>query len=86
VLFRVGDPGSLFYIILEGAVGIYIKLPSQSDPNKMELKEINVLRAGASFGELALLNENVQRSATIVAKCDCELAIMEKRDFKALLG
>lgn len=58
VLFRVGDPGSLFYIILEGAVGIWIKLPHHQDSNKMELKEVNILRAGASFGELALLNEN----------------------------
>lgn len=41
ILFRVGDPGSLFYIILEGTVGICIKLPNQTDPSKMELKEIN---------------------------------------------
>ena len=52
----------------------------------MELKEINVLKAGASFGELALLNENVQRSATIISKGECELAVMEKQDFKSILG
>ena len=59
VLFNVGDQGSLFYIILQGDVGIQIKLPSQTEPGKFELKEVNVLRAGASFGELALLNDNL---------------------------
>lgn len=48
----------------------------------MELKEVNVLKAGASFGELALMNDNLLRSATIVAKTECELATMEKADFK----
>jgi cAMP-dependent protein kinase regulator len=59
ILFRAGDIGSLFYIILEGIVGINIKLPNPEDPTKFELKEVNHLPAGTSFGELALLNDNV---------------------------
>jgi len=33
VLFRAGDKGDKFYIILAGSVGVYIKLPSLTDPS-----------------------------------------------------
>ncbi|CAD8097040.1 unnamed protein product [Paramecium sonneborni] len=86
ILFHVGDSGSLFYIILKGSVGVFILLPSPDDFNRFELKEVNVLKAGNSFGELALLNDNAKRTATIIAKEDCMLAVMEKHHFKAILG
>jgi CRP-like cAMP-binding protein len=47
----------------------------------MELKEVNILHAGASFGELALISDNVQRTATIIAKTDCEFAVIEKENY-----
>lgn len=59
VLFRIGDLGAHFYIILKGAVSISINLPNQNDSTKYELKEVNILNQGASFGELALINDNV---------------------------
>lgn len=46
VLFRIGEPGTLFYIILQGTVGIYISLPTLNDPTKFDLKEVNQLHAG----------------------------------------
>lgn len=76
----------MFYIILKGSVGVFILLPSPEDSKKFELKEVNVLKAGNSFGELALLNDNAKRTATIIAKEDCILAIMEKHHFKTILG
>ncbi|CAD8172121.1 unnamed protein product [Paramecium octaurelia] len=86
ILFHVGDQGSLFYIILKGSVGVFILLPSPDDSKRFELKEVNILKAGNSFGELALLNDNAKRTATIIAKEDCMLAVMEKHHFKAILG
>lgn len=47
---------------------------------------MNVLKAGNSFGELALLNDNAKRTATIIAKEDCIFAVMEKHHFKSILG
>ena len=86
ILFKVGDIGTLFYIILRGSVGINIRLPNLEDPNQFDLKEVNQLRAGASFGELALLNDNAKRTATIIAKEDCDFAVMDKNSYVTILG
>ncbi|CAK68447.1 unnamed protein product (macronuclear) [Paramecium tetraurelia] len=85
ILFKVGDSGSLFYVILRGSVGINIRLPNPDDSQQFELKEVNILKAGASFGELALIND-AKRTATIVAKEDCVFAVMEKHHYKSILG
>lgn len=77
VLFKVGDHGSLFYIILRGSVGINICLPNTEEPDKFDVKEVNILKAGSSFGELALIND-AKRTATVIAKEDCIFAVMEK--------
>lgn len=81
----MGDYGSLFYIILKGSVGINIKLPNLEDEDKFDLKEVNILKSGASFGELALLND-VKRTATIIAKEDCVFAVIDKQNYKSILG
>ena len=44
-------------------------------------KEVAVLPAGASFGELALISHK-PRAATIRAKEDCHLAVLEKADYQ----
>ncbi|CAD8113750.1 unnamed protein product [Paramecium primaurelia] len=85
VLFRVGDSGSLFYVILRGSVSVNIRLPNPEDPQQFELKEVNTLRAGIGFGELALINDS-KRTATIIAKEDCVFAVMEKHHYKSILG
>ncbi|CAD8125883.1 unnamed protein product [Paramecium sonneborni] len=85
VLFKVGDSGSLFYVILRGSVGVNIRLPNPEDPQLFELKEVNTLRAGIGFGELALINDS-KRTATIIAKEDCVFAVMEKHHYKSILG
>lgn len=84
VLFNIGEIGTLFYIILSGKVGVFIKLPSED--NKFELKQVNVLSAGTSFGELALLNDNVYRTATIIALTDCQFAVMNKKSYIEILS
>ena len=54
-IFSIGDIGSLFYIILRGEVGIHISLPSSADSTLFVVKEINTLKAGQTFGDLALI-------------------------------
>lgn len=49
------------------------------------LKKIKTLSAGASFGELALM-EKKPRAATIVCETDCDFAILEKDYFNWILS
>lgn len=86
VLFRAGDKGDKFYIILSGSVGIFIKLPSKANPSQHELVKVNEIRTGAAFGEIALM-EDCNRTATIIAGANgAELAYMVKRDYQQILG
>jgi hypothetical protein len=48
------------------------------------LLKVNELHAGASFGELALINE-APRLATIVCELDCDFAVLNKSDYKGIL-
>lgn len=66
---------------MKGSVSVNIRLPSPDEPKSFQLKEVNILRAGNSFGELALLNDNAKRTATIISKEDCIFATMEKHHF-----
>lgn len=49
------------------------------------LKEIKVLNAGVSFGELALI-ENKPRAATIICNDDCGFAVLDKKNFDLILS
>lgn len=48
-------------------------------------KEVVVLPAGTSFGELALISHK-PRAATIRAKVDCHFAVLEKADYQKVYG
>lgn len=50
-----------------------------------QLQEVSVLKEGASFGELALISER-PRAATIKAIETVILAVLNKSDFKKILG
>ena len=54
--------GDKFYIILRGKVSIWIKPKNEKDPEN--LIQIATLKAGQSFGELALIN-NARRAASV---------------------
>lgn len=49
------------------------------------LKKIKTLNAGASFGELALM-EKKPRAATIICETDCDFAVLEKDYFNWILS
>lgn len=71
VVFRRGEKGEKFYIILQGRVSIEYE-------NDVEVNQLSV---GESFGELALLTMG-PRSATVRCKDKCEFAVLGKDDFK----
>lgn len=52
---------------------------------EMEYTEVTVLRSGSYFGELALLND-APRTATITCKEKCNFAVLDREDFKEILG
>jgi CRP-like cAMP-binding protein len=75
VLFREGDTGDAFFVVLDGTAEVR---KGRSD------RRVNTLAPGASFGELALLDA-APRSATVVAATDLELAVLGARIFRTLL-
>ncbi len=72
--FKEADPGDSMYILLDGTVGV----------SKSGL-ELATLKPGAHFGEMALI-ERAPRSATVVAKTDCDVLVIEREGFYGLLS
>lgn len=68
VIFSEGDPGAVFYVILQGEVEL-----------RIGGKLVDTLGPGEPFGEMALI-DHAPRVATAIAKTPCKLmAIPEKR-------
>jgi CRP-like cAMP-binding protein len=75
VLFKEGDEGDAFFVVLEGTAEVRKGASS---------RKVNTLDAGAWFGELALLDA-APRSASVVAATELELAVLGARIFRTLL-
>jgi CRP/FNR family cyclic AMP-dependent transcriptional regulator len=73
-IFAKGDPGTSLFAICAGSVKISV--PSLSGKDAI----FNVLGEGDIFGEIALL-DGQPRTADAVALGDCELLVIERRDF-----
>jgi CRP-like cAMP-binding protein len=72
-VFKAGDPGESMYIVTEGEVQI--------------LAGSTVLETagpGSIFGELALIDDE-PRSASVVAKSDCRLVPVNRRQFEFMV-
>lgn len=80
-IFRHGEIGTKFYIILSGLVSI--ELP-QSEGSQMAYTEVMTFTAGSSFGELALENSK-PRSASAISKTPCHLLVLLKKDYTRLI-
>ena len=74
VLFRKSDPGSNMMVVQEGRV----KVCTHSEDGK-ELV-LNMFGPGEVFGEIALL-DGAPRTADAVTIDDCELLVLDRRDF-----
>nr|XP_046492999.1 potassium/sodium hyperpolarization-activated cyclic nucleotide-gated channel 1-like [Neodiprion pinetum] len=75
IIFKAGTTGDTMYFIASGTVAIYTSLG----------KEVCHLRDGAHFGEIALIMENDQRLASVVAVEICELYVLSREDFQQVI-
>src|SRR5205807_4026356 len=73
-LFSKGDPGSGLMGVLSGSVKISV--PSADGRDIV----LNIIHEGEIFGEIALLDGH-PRTADATAMTDCELMMIERRDF-----
>jgi len=73
-----GDPGSSLFAVCKGAVKITV--PSVDGHDAM----FNLIGKGDIFGEIALLDGR-PRTADAIAITDCELFVIERRDFLPLV-
>ncbi|HEY7231024.1 MAG TPA: Crp/Fnr family transcriptional regulator [Pseudolabrys sp.] len=78
IIFRKGDVGSRLYAVRTGAVRI--SAPSEQGKDAI----FNLILPGELFGEIAFLDGG-QRTADAVAIDNCELMIIERRDFIPLI-
>jgi CRP/FNR family cyclic AMP-dependent transcriptional regulator len=75
VIFREGDPigDGKMYVVAEGELTILVGSRVVENPS-----------TGSIFGEMALIDSR-PRSATVIAKTDCELAAIDKPRFEFLV-
>lgn len=78
IIFHLGDPGGLLYVIIHGKVKI-----SHSTPDGQEAL-LAILGSGDFFGELALLDD-APRSATAEAIEPTEVLTLHRHDFLSFL-
>ncbi len=71
IIFRQGDGGVGMYLIVAGSVNIFLDEVLETQEVRQSL--ITRLFAGDFFGESALVIDGGKRSATIIAREDCEL-------------
>lgn len=77
-VFREGDDGDRLYIIAKGAVRISRHMPGSGE------EAITVLKKGACFGEMAVLDPST-RSTDAIVDSKCELITITRADFEVLL-
>jgi CRP/FNR family transcriptional regulator, cyclic AMP receptor protein len=78
VIYAKGDPGNSLFAVITGTVRISV--PSVEDKDTVFAQ----LAAGEIFGEIALLDGR-PRSADVAAVTDCELMVINRRDFVPLM-
>lgn len=77
-LFSKGDPGTELFAVSAGTVKISVPAPDGREAM------FNLLHPGEIFGEIALLDGR-PRTADAMAMTDCELTVIERRDFLAFV-
>ncbi|MBM4185070.1 MAG: cyclic nucleotide-binding domain-containing protein [Gemmatimonadetes bacterium] len=77
-IFREGDEGDRLFIIEKGEVRISRHVAGAGE------EAITVLRRGACFGEMSVLDSS-QRSMDAIAHSRCTLITISREDFRGLL-
>jgi CRP-like cAMP-binding protein len=72
-LFNEGEKGDLMYVLMSGTAMILVN-------NRL----VEMAEAGAVIGEMAMIDED-RRSATVIAKTDCQLLTIERNRFNFLI-
>jgi CRP-like cAMP-binding protein len=78
VIFHEGDRGDCVYLIERGLVAIRVGTPLG------DVATLTMLGPGNAFGELALIDGNERRSATVVAIDATDTRVVEHGEFDAL--
>src|SRR5262245_57963813 len=68
-IFAEGAPGEVMYVILDGEVEVRVRNEG-----------VEVLGPGEMVGEMALIKPKA-RAATVVARSDCRLALIDEQRF-----
>jgi CRP/FNR family transcriptional regulator, cyclic AMP receptor protein len=77
-IFEEGETGDKFYLIVDGAVRISRFVPGMGE------EALAVLRPGAYFGEMSLIDDEA-RSAAAIAHESCRLFVIKRADLEDLL-
>lgn len=89
VIIRDGDRGEEMFILLEGDVEISKVMTIKLENYEASSKDKSLIRLSskffACFGEMALMEEKSERSATVSAVNKCKLAIITRSDFSKLV-
>ncbi|OMJ67726.1 hypothetical protein SteCoe_35030 [Stentor coeruleus] len=80
-VFKFGDIGKYFYIILDGEVNEQVP---NNLVNNLEYTSVT-LGPGCAFGDSVLLKEH-QRDSTVVCLSECHMACLDKNDYTSILG
>lgn len=73
-VFQAGQPGDCMYAVKTGTLQV-----------RIGKTVVETLGPGDVFGEMALLNENEVRSATVVAVSDRVLAVIDAKRFEFMV-
>src|SRR5262245_22751025 len=77
-IFQKGDPGDSLFAVCSGTV----RIGNRSAEGKDAV--FNLINAGGIFGEIALLDGR-DRTAEAQAVTDCELMVIDRRDFVPMI-
>lgn len=78
IVFHAGDPGDTVHFVRSGRFAVRI-MTEYGD-----VATLNVVGAGDTFGELALVSPDLRRSATVLALEDGETLSVHRHDFDRL--
>jgi len=78
-IFKEGDEGNALYIVKKGTINI-----TRKKPDTGEEEVLAMINPNGFFGEMSLISD-IPRNATAITLESCEVFVLNKEDFKALM-